>query len=77
MRGWRDPVLGVGLILQLTITVVVAALFPLLLGIWLDRLLNTSPFLTLVATVLGVTLGSIAVHRRVNDIYKRAGGNKS
>ncbi len=76
MRGWREPVLGCGLVVQLTIVVVVATLVPIGLGIVLDRLLHTSPFLTLFTMVLGISLGTIAVAREINGVYSRVAGGK-
>lgn len=77
MRDWRDPVVGFGLILHLTIVVVVSALVPLFLGIWLDSLLQTSPFITLLMTVLGITAGVVGVYRNVARVYKNVGGDHS
>lgn len=75
MRLRRDQVLGCSLVIQLTITVVVAAFLPLLLGIWLDRQLHTSPFITLFMMIVGITVGTVMVYRSVADIYKRLGGS--
>ena len=76
MRGLREPVLGCGLVVQLTIVVVVATLLPIGLGILLDRLLHTSPFLTLFTMALGIPLGTIAVAREINGVYSRVAGGK-
>ncbi len=76
MRGPREPMLGIGLIIQLTTVIVVAILVPLGLGIFLDRLLHTSPILTLFLMVLGSTLGTVAVYREVNAVYDRVAGGK-
>ncbi len=76
MRSWRDPILGCGLVVQLTIVVVVSTLVPLLIGIFLDRLLGTSPLLTLITMVFGIALGTIAVAREINDVYSRVIGGK-
>jgi F0F1-type ATP synthase assembly protein I len=72
----RDPLVGVGLIIQLTIMIVVAVLAPVLLGIFLDRLLHTSPIITLFMTLVGITLGTVGVYRRVNAIYNSVAGGK-
>lgn len=77
MRLSRDEILGCGLVIQLTITVVVAAFLPLLLGIWLDRQLHTSPFITLIMMMFGITGGTVAVYRNVADVYRRIGGPRS
>ena len=77
MRLQREQILGCSLVIQLTITVVVATFLPLLLGIWLDRQLHTSPLVTLSMMVLGITVGTVAVYRNVADVYKRIGGSGS
>ncbi len=76
MRGGREPMLGFGLIIQLTLVIVLAILVPLGLGLVLDRLLKTSPFITLFFMVLGITLGTVGVYREVNAIYNRVAGGK-
>ncbi len=76
MRGSRGPMLGIGLVIQLTMVIVVAILVPLGLGIFLDRLLQTSPLITLFLMVLGITLGTVAVYREVNAVYDRVAGGK-
>ncbi len=72
----RDPMIGSGLIIRLTVIVVIAGLAPLLFGIFVDRLLQTSPCITLFLMVLGVTLGTVAVFRQVNTVYNRVAGGK-
>ncbi len=72
----RNPLVGVGLIIQLTVFIVLAVLVPVLLGIFLDRILQTSPFITLFMTILGITLGTVGVYRRVNAIYNSVAGGK-
>ncbi len=76
MRGWRESGLACGLVVQLTIVVVASTLLPLGLGILLDRLLRTSPLLTLFTMVLGISLGTIAVAREINAVYSRVAGGK-
>lgn len=77
MRIGREQILGCGLVIQLTTTLVVAILLPLGLGLYLDRLLQTSPMITFVMMVFGITLGTVAVYRAVAREYERVGGNKS
>ncbi|MGB8644510.1 MAG: AtpZ/AtpI family protein [Anaerolineae bacterium] len=72
----RDPMTGSRLILQLTAIVALAGAAPLLAGILLDRLLQTSPCLTLFMTGLGITLGTVAVIRQVNAVYSSIAGGK-
>lgn len=77
MRLQREQILGCSLVIQLTITVVVAAFLPLLLGIWLDRQLHTSPIITLFMMMLGITVGTVAVYRNIAGVYKRIGGPRA
>lgn len=77
MRLQREQILGCSLVIQLTMTVVVAAVLPVLLGIWLDRQLHTSPFITLFLMVLGIILGTVAVYRQVSETYARVAGGKN
>ncbi len=76
MRGWREPVLGIGLVIELTVIILIAILIPLGIGIFLDRLLHTSPFITLFLMVVGISLGSVAIYRHVNGVYERVAGGK-
>ncbi len=76
MRGANGPMVGFGLIIQLTLIIVVSILIPLGFGIFLDRLLRTSPFITLFLMVLGISLGTIAVYRQVGEVYDRVAGGK-
>ncbi len=77
MRGWRDSIPGLALATELTIIIVVSVLFPLILGILLDRLLQTMPLITLAMVVLGTALGTIAVYRQVSaEIARIVGGKK-
>ncbi len=76
MRGWRDPLSGIQLFFQLSALLLVATFAPLLIGLWLDRTLGTSPFGTLCLVVLGLFAGTIGVYRVVNDNYKRIGGRR-
>ncbi len=72
----RDPMTGSGLIFQLAAIVALAGLAPLVIGILLDRLLQTSPCITLFLLVLGMTLGTVAVVRQVNAVYVHIAGGK-
>jgi F0F1-type ATP synthase assembly protein I len=76
MRGWRGSMLGIGLVIELTVILLVAVLVPLGLGIFLDRHLHTSPFITLFLMVVGISLGSVAVYRHVYSVYERVAGGK-
>ncbi len=72
----RDPMIGSGLILRLAAIVVVSGLAPLVIGILLDRLLQTSPCITLLLLALSVSLGTIAVIRQVSAAYVHIAGGK-
>lgn len=76
MRNSRESIPGLALATQLTIIIVVSVLFPLILGILLDRLLHTLPLITLLMVVLGTTLGTIAVYRQVIAEFARIVGGK-
>ncbi len=72
----RDPMIGSGLILRLAAIVVLAGLAPLVIGILLDRLLQTSPCITLFLLVLSMSLGTVAVVRQINAVYVQIAGGK-
>ncbi len=74
MKSNRDPLSGLDLVFQLTVLLFVMTVGPLLLGIWIDRTTNTSPFATLCLILLGVFGGTIAMYRIIKDAYKRVGG---
>ncbi len=76
MRDSREPMPNLNLVGQLLVVLVVALVAPLVLGILLDRLLQTSPLVTLFLLVLGTTLGTVAVYREVNAVYDRVAGGK-
>jgi F0F1-type ATP synthase assembly protein I len=72
-----DPNTGYGLIFRLTLTLLGVFILPVLLGIWLDSQLHTSPFLTLFLIFIGTTMGTVAVSRRVAATYREVAGDKS
>lgn len=47
----------VGLASTLGLTIVIATFIGLVVGIWLDRVFNTSPWLTVIFLVLGIIAG--------------------
>lgn len=73
----RDPNTGYGLIFRLTLTLLGVLILPVLLGIWLDSQLHTSPFITLFLIFFGTTMGTVAVFRRVAATYRQVAGDKS
>ena len=67
MNDKKKPLIGAGILFQLSIAIVIAMLTPLLLGIWIDRTFNTGPVFVLVLVVIGVALGSLTVYRIVKE----------
>ena len=53
------------LVTQLGLTVVIALILSLLLGLWLDNRLDTKPLFTLVFSLFGIMIGTIGVYRLV------------
>ncbi len=47
----------VGLASTLGLTIVIATFIGLAVGIWLDRVFNTSPWLTVIFLILGIIAG--------------------
>jgi len=47
----------VGLASTLGLTIVIATFIGLALGLWLDRVFNTSPWLTVIFLILGIIAG--------------------
>ncbi len=67
----RDTIRPITLIIQLGALVVAATLLPLLAGVWLDTHLNTTPWITLAGTAVGILSASVAVYRTVSSAYKK------
>ena len=74
MKDKPDPLGGLDLVFQLTVLLLGMIIGPLLLGLWIDRAANTSPFATLCLILVGVLGGTIAMYRIIKDAYKRIGG---
>ncbi|MCL5265041.1 MAG: AtpZ/AtpI family protein [Chloroflexi bacterium] len=53
------------LLLQLGWTIALSLVGSLLVGIWLDQTLHTSPLGVLFFSLLGIIIGSVAVYRQV------------
>jgi F0F1-type ATP synthase assembly protein I len=67
MRGtWKS----LGLLFRLSALTLGAAFGSLLLGIALDRFLNTAPFGTLCLMIVGILIGTISVYRTVQREYQ-------
>ena len=71
MNDNKKPLIGAGILFQLSFAIVIAMLAPLLIGIWIDRTFNTGPVFVLVLVVIGVALGSLTVYRIVKDAYEQ------
>ena len=69
MNDPKKPLIGAGILFQLSFSIVIAMLVPLLVGIWIDRTFNTGPVFVLILVVIGVALGSLTVYRIVKDAY--------
>jgi F0F1-type ATP synthase assembly protein I len=74
MKSKPRPLGGLDLVFQLTVLLLVMTIGPLVLGLWIDRSANTSPFATLCLILIGVFGGTIAMYRIITDAYKRIGG---
>lgn len=53
------------MLLQLGWTIALSIVGSLLVGVWIDRTLDTSPFGVLFFSLLGIIIGSLAVYRQV------------
>ncbi len=74
MRGtWS----GLELVFRLSALTLGAAFGSLLLGIWLDRALGTTPFGTLCLMVFGIFIGTIAAYRTVKEANERISGPRT
>lgn len=69
----RKTIGPVSVIMQLGAIVTVATLLPLGLGLWLDTQLGTTPWLTLVALVVGVLAAVTVVYRVISRQYNQLG----
>jgi ATP synthase protein I len=62
-QGWGG---SLALITQLGVTVVLAILVGLLLGLWVDAHFGTRPWGTLVLSLIGILVGSAGVYRLIS-----------
>lgn len=74
--GWRW-------VYVLALKLFMVSVLPIIMGIVLDRLFHTSPFITLSMMLLGLNLGIFTIARSVAAIYarvqetsQRAGGDQ-
>ncbi|MGQ9599616.1 MAG: AtpZ/AtpI family protein [Anaerolineae bacterium] len=63
---------ALSLALNLGWTMLFSLLIPLLIGLWLDKRLNTSPLFVLIGAVLGVLAATVGVARMTLRIFARA-----
>ena len=68
----KDIFRSLGLAAQVGLTVVGAIIICLLLGIWIDARLGTSPWATLVLAIVGVLMGSFSTFRVASSIVQQA-----
>ena len=62
----RETICELELLFRLSALVLASTFLPLLLGLWVDRTMNTAPLATLSCMVSGIIFGTIAVYRIVN-----------
>jgi F0F1-type ATP synthase assembly protein I len=65
MKQWR----GLGLAMELSWTFLFSLLVPLLLGIWLDKKLNTTPLFILIGVFVGILAATLGMARLVTRIF--------
>ncbi len=65
----RKTVGPLAVIIQLGSLIVVATLLPLALGLWLDNKFHTTPWITLLALVIGVVAAITVVYRVISAQY--------
>jgi F0F1-type ATP synthase assembly protein I len=70
MKGWS----AWSQAMQLSWTLLFSLVLPLLVGIWLDKKLNTVPLFILIGTVLGVLAATVGVARIAIRMFSHAVG---
>lgn len=65
------------LVTQLGVTMVAAILLGLVVGLWIDGFIGTRPWATLVFSLLGVGVGSLAVARLVSSAIAQSDAERS
>jgi F0F1-type ATP synthase assembly protein I len=69
----RKTVGPIAVIIQLGAVVVTTTLLPLIVGLWLDLQLRTTPWILLIGMLVGVVSSTVAVYRVITSLYKRSG----
>jgi F0F1-type ATP synthase assembly protein I len=64
------------ILMQLGLIMVSSILLSLAVGLWIDNWFGISPFGLLVAMLVGVSAGSLAVYRLVSSVLDELGGGK-
>ena len=67
----RNTVVPIAVIMQLGAAIVAGTLVPLFVGLWLDSVLHTAPWITLIAMVVGVITAVTAVYQIISTQYKK------
>ncbi|MCL5951504.1 MAG: AtpZ/AtpI family protein [Chloroflexi bacterium] len=69
----RETIASVTVIMRLGAVVIAATLLPLFLGLALDRILHTAPWMVLIGLVVGVIGAMAAVYRTISGLYSKSG----
>lgn len=64
---FRDLVYYFGLVSQLGLTIVFSTLAGILIGIFLDKELRTSPFFVIIFTLIGILGGIYSVYKQIRQ----------
>jgi F0F1-type ATP synthase assembly protein I len=64
-----SPIVGAGILAQLSIAIVTAMVAPLLVGIWISRTFELGPLAIVCAMGIGMLIGGFAVYRIVKKTY--------
>ncbi len=68
---WADSVRALALVARIALVTVTPLVVGLFLGLWIDALLDTRPWLTLALTVLGATSGLVGAWRLSSGYLQR------
>lgn len=71
-NGMKEGFRSLGLAAQVGLTVVGSIIVCLFLGMWIDTRLGTTPWATLVLTIVGVLVGSLSTFRAASSIVQQA-----
>ena len=75
MRKSQPPITSISILAQLSLTIVVAMVAPLLVGIWLSRTFALGPLAIVCAMTVGVCVGALVVYRIVKAAYEQLNEN--